>query len=140
MKTRKKRLSNAAKNSSEEGLEYIREQLSADDRPMTLGRTLRLMRQTRGFTLQRLADETGTNVGNLSRIERDLSKPGLDLLHRLADAMDYSLAAIFSFGELGAQLHEQKATLLATFLTLDQRERELLLDIANVMSKRLSRN
>lgn len=102
----------------------------------TLGQALRLLRQSRGFTLQRLADQTGTHVGNLSRIERDLSKPGLDLLFRLADAMNYSLATLFAFTEKNTDMDEEQSTLLALFMTLPDQDRALLIDFAEIMHAR----
>lgn len=46
---------------------------------------LRERRTTRGLTLQQVADHVGTDVGNLSRIERGRQFPGRELAKTIAD-------------------------------------------------------
>lgn len=102
----------------------------------TLGQALRVLRKSRGLTLQDLADASRSHVGNLSRIERDLSRPGLDLLFRLADAMNYSMATVFSFTEMDTDLNGEQATLLSLFITLSPTDRALLIDFATLLTQR----
>jgi transcriptional regulator with XRE-family HTH domain len=49
---------------------------------------LRLVRRSRGNTLDELAAAANIDVGSLSRIERGLIKPRKDVLHLLSDALD----------------------------------------------------
>ncbi|MDQ2076618.1 helix-turn-helix domain-containing protein [Marinimicrobium sp. ABcell2] len=106
---------------------------------MSLGNALKELRKSQGLTLAELAARTDSHVGNLSRIERDAAKPSLDLLYRLADALSFSLADIFSVAEQSEADGEQVA-LNALFISLLEQDRELLLEFARLLQKRASRS
>lgn len=50
---------------------------------MTMKSPLRLAREKRGMTLNALAAKVGSDVGNLSRIERGVQTPNPDLAERI---------------------------------------------------------
>ena len=50
----------------------------------SVGQRLRAIRQVRGLTMAEVAPLIGTDVGSVSRIERDLRDPSLEQLRRLA--------------------------------------------------------
>lgn len=52
-----------------------------------VGRQVRRWRTDRGFTLARLSERSGLNVGYLSQIENDKAVPSLEALASLADAL-----------------------------------------------------
>ncbi|MEI6373631.1 MAG: XRE family transcriptional regulator [Actinomycetes bacterium] len=56
---------------------------------------LRELRGRRGWSLARLADETGLSKGMLSKIENALTAPSLNTLVRLAEALDAPVTAFF---------------------------------------------
>lgn len=106
---------------------------------MSLGRTLRQIRLERGMTLAQLAEKTDSHVGNLSRIERDAAKPSLELLFRIAKALDSHLSDIFSLSDEAHCPDANQLTLNAVFASLEATDRELLLDFAQLLKQRAAR-
>ncbi|KMQ73085.1 helix-turn-helix domain-containing protein [Marinobacter subterrani] len=102
---------------------------------MNLGQAIRRLRKQQGMTLAELADRCDSHVGNLSRIERSLARPSLELLYRLAEALDLSLTDIFSVAEK-QQLDSQQVALNAAFISLLEADRQLLLEFAELLQKR----
>lgn len=56
-----------------------------------IGESLRACREECGYSLLLVEKETGVNNGNLSRYERNLNVPGIDLCIKLADFYGVSL-------------------------------------------------
>ncbi|MFL1407299.1 helix-turn-helix domain-containing protein [Marinobacter sp. M1N3S26] len=112
--------------------------LSGND-AMSLGQALRQFRKHKGLTLAELAEKTGSYVGNLSRIERDMANPSLDLLYRIAQALECSMADIFLASCEGSGKDPSQAALNAVFGSLMQQDRELLLDFARLLQTRTQR-
>lgn len=106
---------------------------------MGLSNALRQLRKSKGITLAELADRAGSHVGNLSRIERGTAKPSLDLLYRLADALDFSLAEIFSAADKQSR-DEKQVQLNSLFISLLDEDRELLVDFAKLLHARACRD
>lgn len=102
---------------------------------MNLGQAIRRLRKQQGMTLAELADRCDSHVGNLSRIERGLARPSLELLYRLAEALDLSLTDIFSVAER-KQLDSEQVALNAAFISLLEEDRQLLLDFAELLQRR----
>ncbi len=106
---------------------------------MSLGRTLKQIRREQGMTLAQLAKQVDSHVGNLSRIERDLTKPSLELLFRLAKSLDYHLADIFSLSDENHFRNPDQLALNTAFISLLADDRELLLEFAKLLKSRASR-
>lgn len=105
---------------------------------MSLGQALKQLRKKQGLTLAELAERTGSHVGNLSRIERGVAKPSLDLLYRLADALGLTITDIFSVAE-NRRLDPDQVALNAIFISLLDDDRQLLLRIAELLRQRACR-
>lgn len=104
---------------------------------MSLGRALRQLRKQKGLTLAQLARETDSYVGNLSRIERDVSKPSLDLLYRVSEALNFSMSEIFSVSEPNDSNRDPDQVALNTiFISLLEEDRELLVAFARLLHER----
>lgn len=78
---------------------------------MSLGTVIRQIRKNRGLNQTAVAERVGTDSGNISRYETDKQKPSVDMLERIADALDTSVSEIYklaesSVGEL-ADIHEK---------------------------------
>ena len=58
---------------------------------MTFGENIRLLREERGYSLKDVELHTGINNGNLSRYERDINFPSIELCLRLANLYEVSL-------------------------------------------------
>lgn len=107
---------------------------------MSLGHTLRALRKQQGYTLAELAKKTDSYVGNLSRIERDICRPSLELLYRISEALNFSLAEIFTASEPGEKtLDSDQVALNTIFISLLEKDRDLLLAFAKILQERQSR-
>ncbi len=66
----------------------------------SLGADIRALRKGRGTTLEELAATLDRSVGWLSQVERDLSTPSIDDLHKFALAFDVPLSLFFGNPEV----------------------------------------
>lgn len=103
---------------------------------MSLGHTLRHLRLQRGLSLAQLAEMTGSHVGNLSRIERNLAKPSLDFLYKIAEALNFRLQDIFRLADAANEKSDSLAALNAIFMVLLDSDKELLLQFAQLLRMR----
>ncbi|WP_375191397.1 helix-turn-helix domain-containing protein [Marinobacter sp.] len=102
---------------------------------MNLGQAIRRLRKQQGMTLAEMAQRCDSHVGNLSRIERGLAKPSLELLYRLAEALNLAVADIFSIAER-KHLDTKQDALNAAFVLLPDTDRVLLLEFARLLKRR----
>ena len=63
--------------------------------PDRVGARLHALRAERGLTLARLAEVAGLTRGYLSLLERDLKRPSLAALVRIADALETEVSSLF---------------------------------------------
>lgn len=56
-----------------------------------IGNRITELRKLKGLTQNELAEKARITQNNLSRIETGKYSPGLDILMRIADALDYEL-------------------------------------------------
>ena len=90
----------------------------------TVGQDIRALRKARGLTLTDLAERVGRSVGWMSQVERDLSKPSIDELRRLAGVLEVSLSLFL--GQAAADETEQgRIVRKASRRQLGQREQGL---------------
>jgi transcriptional regulator with XRE-family HTH domain len=61
------------------------------------GQRVRWLRGEHGLTQEQLAERAGISVDFLSLIERGRSSPSFENLAELAEALEISVAALFSF-------------------------------------------
>ena len=62
---------------------------------MTVGKNIRSLRKQKGLTLNQLATEIGSDVGNLSRIERGVQGYSDQIINKIAGALKVPVAALF---------------------------------------------
>ncbi|MDU9004400.1 helix-turn-helix domain-containing protein [Sedimentitalea todarodis] len=74
-------------------------QTTTRDTRAAVGDKLRHARRKQNLTLKAVADRVGCSESMLSKIERGRVAPGLDLLARLAESLNASVAALFSEAE-----------------------------------------
>jgi transcriptional regulator with XRE-family HTH domain len=60
-----------------------------------LGATIRELRQSHGLTIAQVSEQAGISRGMLSKIENAQTSTGLDVLHRIAQALGVSLSGLF---------------------------------------------
>lgn len=61
-----------------------------------LAKRIRELRKTRGYSLDKLAELSGVSRSMISLIEREETSPTAAVLNKLADALDVTLASLFS--------------------------------------------
>lgn len=66
---------------------------------MNIGAAIRQIRQEQGATQEAVALEAGTFAGNLSKIERGQQLPSLELLLKIAGALNVKASALFVLAE-----------------------------------------
>lgn len=71
----------------------------------SVGRDIRALRKGRGITLVDMAAHMGRSVGWMSQVERDLSRPSIDELRRLAGLFGVNIS--FFFGQAAAAPEEE---------------------------------
>ncbi len=64
---------------------------------MKIGEAIKQLRLERGATQEDVALEAGTNAGNLSRIERCQQQPALELVEKIAAALDMTVADLYAY-------------------------------------------
>lgn len=62
--------------------------LVSAENQISLGSEMRQVRKVRLLTLKEVAETTGISVSHLSAIERSATSPSLDVVHRIAEALD----------------------------------------------------
>lgn len=67
---------------------------------VSVGATLRAMRQQKNMSLQVLAKKSGVSTGMISQVERGLANPSMRVLTALRRALNISMQQLF--GEIGA--------------------------------------
>lgn len=68
----------------------------ASTTPDRVGRRLHALRAERGLTLEQLAELAGLTRGYLSLLERDLKRPSLAALVRIADGLQTEVSSLFA--------------------------------------------
>ena len=58
---------------------------------MTAGEIIRKARESKGFTMQELADRSGTSLQTVFKIETNKVVPRMDTMLALIEAMDYEV-------------------------------------------------
>ncbi|MEM7047980.1 MAG: XRE family transcriptional regulator [Pseudomonadota bacterium] len=72
--------------------------------PPRIGAEILRLRQSRGFTLDDLAERSGVSKSLLSQIERDLANPTLATIWRISDALHRRMEDLFSAQVLPIQV------------------------------------
>ncbi len=66
---------------------------------MKIGSKIRIFREQRNLTANKLAKSAKISQSFLSNVERDISSPSLDTLEKICDALDVSIITLLQFGE-----------------------------------------
>lgn len=69
--------------------------LKIDHWPMTTGANIRRIRKAKGLTILQLANASDSDVGNISRLERDIQGYSKELLERIATALGVRVSDLF---------------------------------------------
>lgn len=63
---------------------------------MNLGTKIKVLRKSRGITLQQLSEATGLSIGYLSNLERDSTSPTISSLLKICEVFNVDLSSFLS--------------------------------------------
>lgn len=66
------------------------------DANMSVGSTIRRIRKSKNMTILELANQIGSDVGNISRLERGVQGYSQDILEKIALALDVKISDLFT--------------------------------------------
>lgn len=69
-----------------------------------VGEKIREIRNQRGWTLKKLADQSKLNINTLSMVEKGKTSPSIGTLQRLARALDVPITSFFDSSDLSKQI------------------------------------
>lgn len=73
----------------------------------TFGQTLRSIRKAKGITVKMLKEKVGVSIQAISQYERDVRSPSLEIVKKIADALDVPIESlILSDEEISKQSDE----------------------------------
>ena len=112
---------------------------------MNIGTAIRQIRQEQGATLETVALEAGTFAGNLSKIERGQQLPSLELLLKIAGALNVKTSALFALAETSSaeprsampasEIDNTAILLRRHFLTLTPTNQRLAVELLKTMNR-----
>jgi transcriptional regulator with XRE-family HTH domain len=108
-----------------------------------LGAFIREQRRSARYSLRQLADLAGVSNPYLSQIERGLRKPSAEILQQIAKALRISAETLYvQAGILDEREGEQEdvATAIRADPTLNERQKQVLLDIYKSFRRENSTN
>jgi transcriptional regulator with XRE-family HTH domain len=91
--------------------EPLKHRKKPDPLARAVGRRVRKLREARDWKFDAWVEETGLGRGYVSQFERGLVVPSLHTLHRVAKALDLTVADIVLGGSLREQLFQAAAGL-----------------------------
>lgn len=94
-----------------------------------LGRRIRELRKGHGFSQEKLAEAVDVDPRYISRIELGKSLPSLDLLQRIATAVDVDTRELFEFEHFTTQPLVTRAEIDLLLEGTDEQERQMILRI-----------
>lgn len=100
-----------------------------------IGRRIKQRRRDMGATQDRLAEALGVSVGYISQIERGVTRVNLDTLSRIAVFLRCDVGELVS-GSTVENGQYLSGELTQVYGAMDDRQRRLLLQIAEILTER----
>ena len=63
----------------------------------SIGKRIKILRENRGLTQEKLAEKTGLSLDFIGKIEVNINEPGLKSLIKIANALDVHIKELFNF-------------------------------------------
>ena len=93
-----------------------------------LGKRIKLLRAEKSISQEELAKKVGVHTNHLSRYERDLTSPSIDVVIKMAQALDVSIDFLI-FGNMKPQLSDRDlVSLFSKIELLTDRQKETVKD------------
>lgn len=115
-------------------MRHKKKAVGPDDLGKKLGRAIAERRKAKGLTQDDLAGLVEVDAETISRFERGSTLPSIQRLLVVAEALDAGVGELLSEASKLAGDREQR--LIATFKELAAKDRELLIDFAELLRRR----
>lgn len=99
-----------------------------------IGQRIKELRKRKGYSQEKFAEKAETSPNYLSRIERGTENPTLDMLIKLASALEVEMWEMFDFGHVKGQ-KDLKETLQTFIKTADEPTLSLALKVIRAISR-----
>ena len=63
----------------------------------SIGRRIKILRENKGLTQEKLAEKTGLSLDFIGKIEVNINEPGLKSLIKIANALEVHIKELFEF-------------------------------------------
>ncbi len=104
------------------------------NKKVLLGQRIKELRKRTGFSQEQLAEKAETSPNYLSRMERGTENPSLDMLIKLAHALDVEMWEMFDFGHVASH-KELKESIRSFAKTSDEPTLRLALKVIRAVSR-----
>ena len=104
------------------------------DDKILIGRRIKEIRKSKGLSQEKLAEKAGTSPNYLSRMERGTENPTLDMLIKLADALEVEMWELFDFGHVKGH-KELKESIQGLIKTTDEPKLRLALKVIRALTR-----
>lgn len=104
------------------------------DDKILIGRRIKEIRKSKGFSQEKLAEKAETSPNYLSRMERGTENPTLDMLIKLTSALDVEMWEMFDFGHVTSH-KELKESIQSLIKTTDEPALRLALKVIRAISR-----
>jgi len=99
-----------------------------------IGRRIKELRKSKGLSQEKLAEKAETSTNYLSRMERGTENPTLDMLIKLANALEVEMWEMFDFGHVKS--HKELKEAIQNFTkTADEPTLRLALKVFRAVSR-----
>jgi len=71
--------------------------MNDDEIYKSIGKRIKLLREIKGLTQEKLAEKTGLSIDYIGKIEVNINKPGLKALIKISKALEVPIKEIFNF-------------------------------------------
>jgi len=95
---------------------------------MSVGKTIKMLRQLKGVDQSTIASDAGISTSYLSQIENDLKNPTLDIVQKIADTLEVDMVVLFVLSKKLDDVPEPKRELFKKLREMAQSELFTLFD------------
>jgi len=108
------------------GFDLSRKMMKRDQTAKLLGRRIRALRKSKGFTQEELGAESGINYKYVGAIERGEENPSLSVLEKISQALSVEILELFRFHHEDKDTDKLKKGLVDTINQLGKKEEDKL--------------
>lgn len=103
---------------------------------MDYGTRLKKLREAKGISIYKLAQESGLSQGHISDLENGKNQPTIETLQRLLTPMGISLPEFFNEDGEVSVLNDREKELVSSYRTLPDDKAELFLQLGKALNQK----